>query len=359
MDNGGHVRLSKSLLCWYKEAVLAITEGVPGSGKSFWANIKQVEWLLAGQPVLTNLRIKSIPKWRVGQPGEYVFLEDTDFDINSLGKLPLLEKLSDIKERFPKSHPLVVIDECHDIFNARNWKVNDKGGFFSWIAQHRHMGVSVLLITQDYSNIDKFLRGRCQEFQRVENLVKDPKLGWFLWVIGKNIHRSIFFPNKKGAPNERKSYGFKIFFIKGRAAARYSSGQMHKLSLKDTFHRPSDLPRKLVVLFVFCMLVWGGAIGSRFLKAGPKEENDEIEFEVVEAPLFEAKIEGAFLQDDRVVLMTDQGDVLTTSTDIYEWQDRIGEKYVLQRRGATLRPWLSDLVDQQKKTALGANQSDL
>jgi hypothetical protein len=344
----------------FNEASLVIAEGLPGSGKSYESNSAQVEWLLSGNPVVTNLRIRSIPKFRVTPPGEYLFLEDADFDLDKEGRTRLISKLFDIKQRFPSSHPLLVIDECHDIFNARNWKDNDKGGFFSWIAQHRHMGISVLLITQHHGMLDKALRVRAQEFWWFENLVKDSKLGAWLWIIGRNVHRRVCFANKGGAPG-KLGYSVKLFKIRKKKAQRYSSGQIHKIGLADTFRGRSDMPRKVVVSCMIGMLVVLIAFGSRALANRIKVPAYLPSVPVLPykkpaaswpVPPVEGKLDGFYSSPTGaiVVIFDDGSEFQTTSTDAAEYEEKIGQKVAVIRPAVRKRLWMDDFKPSNKKS---------
>jgi zona occludens toxin (predicted ATPase) len=321
-----------SLFGFHYEAALFIADGQPGSGKSYFVSGKQVEWLLSGNPVITNLTIRSLPKFRVGSTGEYIKVTEDDFEVGEDGRLKLIDILIKCKSDHPKSHPLLVIDECHDIFNARNWKGNDKGGFFSWIAQHRHMGVSVLLVTQDYSLLDKALRVRCQEFWRFDNLVKDKSIGMFLYFIAPGIHRRICYSNRKGEPNSKKGYSIKFFRIRSDKARRYSSGQMHNLNIADTFRGKSDVPRKIGVFGLILVVVVLLTYGSRAFNSSAKPFVPVAVSTVYKLDDYEGKLESVYENDLGLVLVFEDGfEKQTTSTEISEYDEFIGKEMSFER----------------------------
>src|SRR6185312_8897230 len=72
---------------------------------------------------------------------------------------------------------MYVIDECHNFFNARAWAETGRDVLF-YLSQHRHLGDTVVWITQAVMNVDKQFRSVTQDYTYIRNLSKE-KMGLF------------------------------------------------------------------------------------------------------------------------------------------------------------------------------------
>jgi hypothetical protein len=72
---------------------------------------------------------------------------------------------------------MYVIDECHNFFNARAWVGTGRDVLF-YLSQHRHLGDTVVWITQAVMNVDKQFRSVTQDYTYLRNLTKE-KMGLF------------------------------------------------------------------------------------------------------------------------------------------------------------------------------------
>jgi hypothetical protein len=72
---------------------------------------------------------------------------------------------------------MYVIDEMHNFFNARAWVETGRDVLF-YLSQHRHLGDTVVWITQAIMNVDKQLRSVTQDYTYMRNLTKE-KMGLF------------------------------------------------------------------------------------------------------------------------------------------------------------------------------------
>lgn len=140
--------------------------GRPGSGKSYEAVVFHViETIKAGRMVITNLPlnlvaigaffpeavnlIQVVTKSASGGPLPFTSVNDFQFDWR--GK-------DDIG-------PLFVIDECHKFFPSSG----TSRAVLEWFAEHRHLGVDLLLITQTPKNISRPILDMVQVVYRVSN----------------------------------------------------------------------------------------------------------------------------------------------------------------------------------------------
>jgi hypothetical protein len=67
---------------------------------------------------------------------------------------------------------MYVIDECHNFFNARAWAETGRDVLF-YLSQHRHLGDTVVWVTQAIMNVDKQFRSVTQDYTYMRNLSKE------------------------------------------------------------------------------------------------------------------------------------------------------------------------------------------
>lgn len=162
--------------------------GTPGSGKSYEAVKKIIDNLKLGRTVCTNIDGMDLPESQ-----EYIksLLDMDDFTFRQrfrfLGKDQIrcfwkTEKIINLKfmqdadseiwddvavetnELICPRGSLIVIDEVHKHFNARDWNIKDANGVNAnrdlgdWASTHRHLGYDLVLITQDIDKVDKQVR---------------------------------------------------------------------------------------------------------------------------------------------------------------------------------------------------------
>ena len=304
------------LLGVYREACLMILDGLPGAGKSYYASRVATEWLANGHPVVTNLKLNSLPFDPLATWGEYKLLDGEEFRPVGTGeyrkevitsvkgrkevlvevmRLPALEVVDQVKLRNQGKHVLLLVDECHDFFGegAAEKKPLEMS---SWIATHRHRNVSVLLTTQHYSQIHAAIRKRCQEFRHVENLVKHPELGKFLWMFGRNIHVAYSCPNKGGAPDPKKELRTAVehFKVRKRHAQHYQSAQFNsaengRLVINGASSAWRRYLASFVVLCVVVRMVSAGVASFGSFGGKPRAQAAKL-LPVVPDPVVESKV---------------------------------------------------------------------
>lgn len=162
--------------------------GTPGSGKSYEAVKKIIDNLRIGRCVCTNIDGMDLPecqeyiknllgmddfifhtKFRYLQKDEILrfwetetiitpaFIRDFDNDVFE-------DQITETQELICPKGSLIVIDEAHKHFNARDWNVTDKDGrnpnklLGDWASTHRHLGYDLVLITQHIDKVDKQVR---------------------------------------------------------------------------------------------------------------------------------------------------------------------------------------------------------
>lgn len=142
--------------------MIEIFEGRLGGGKTYCAVERMVKYLASGGCVYTNISVKpdSIRKflrvryrWDL-QPGQLVVLQDQD--------------LQDFHRRTPAGTPesptLVVLDEVHLWFNARDHLLTDsvQRELIMFLSQSRKQHTDIIFISQSALNIDPQFRRLAQ-----------------------------------------------------------------------------------------------------------------------------------------------------------------------------------------------------
>jgi zona occludens toxin (predicted ATPase) len=153
--------------------------GTPGSGKSYDAVAKIMDNLRMGRVVCTNVDGMELQTCQ-----EYIKHSLGWSDSRLKSQLRILTK-SEIM-RFWKTEPvtrtiygdgdefpditetteelicphgaLIVIDEVHKHYNARDWQATASRELGDWASTHRHMGYDLILITQSIEKVDKQVR---------------------------------------------------------------------------------------------------------------------------------------------------------------------------------------------------------
>lgn len=146
-----------------------IITGELGAGKSLVAVGKIRDHLQAGLRVATNLNIfpeKMLPSWH--KRGELIRIPDfpTRDDLEAIGQGgPSPEE---------KTFGLLVLDECADYLNSREYGDKNRSGLLHWFRHARKLRWSVMFLVQDLEAIDKQLRkalgeyiGQCRRWDRM------------------------------------------------------------------------------------------------------------------------------------------------------------------------------------------------
>ena len=168
--------------------------GTPGSGKSYEAVRKIVDNLRLGRVVCTNIDGMESPQCQ-----EYLknLLDMDDYTFRRLfrhlssdqvRRFWNTEKIIDLQyqhdvegdvfqdlviekdELICPQGSLIVIDEAHRYFNARDWQAKSNRELADWASTHRHLGYDLILITQDIDKVEKQVRTLtewCYYFRKV------------------------------------------------------------------------------------------------------------------------------------------------------------------------------------------------
>lgn len=216
-----------------QEPFLQIWDGVPGTGKSYCLAYNQVEWRLAGHPVVTNLKIRAMPflwfrrKKRMAEWGEYVYLQDSDFECDQDTEPRFIQILNEVKARNPGKHILCVIDEAPDFYPQEDSRTLSKP-LKMWVRKHRHQDISLVLTAQSYDMIATVFRKLAKRYRIHKNLVGDPVLEKLLWWFGDNFHMAYSVTASRGKPVGKDIFDRRYYLIRGKSVgAFYDTTQMH------------------------------------------------------------------------------------------------------------------------------------
>jgi zona occludens toxin (predicted ATPase) len=186
--------------------------GTPGSGKSYAAAIKINQWLLKRRNVISTMafdvkRASRNGKRRIGKY-EYVFIRD-------LTPKQLVEFAEANHREGKEGQTLIVIDECHILFNPREYMQNGRKEWLLFFAYHRHYGFDILLISQQVISIDKQIRGMIEtefRYRKINNrgMWKMLPVTVFLviefWFVNKTKVSAHFFRYRRSVARLYNSY---------------------------------------------------------------------------------------------------------------------------------------------------------
>lgn len=217
--------------------ILAYT-GQPGNGKTLYAVSQIIDALVyTDRFICTNIPLKldnlsayiqiKYPNVSVDLSTRIMLLTEPEdvfyfYRFRSGGVLPdfqvekgihptqLIEKaksyFSLINQHSTQAGCLYVIDEAHDIYNARNWQTSSAMSLY-YFTKHRHLGDDVILITQHLPQIDKQLRNLISKFYVLVNY-NTRNLGIFR-MPGKFVAR-VYFDNPSPTLPPAEKISFKL-----------------------------------------------------------------------------------------------------------------------------------------------------
>ncbi|MEM0173671.1 MAG: zonular occludens toxin domain-containing protein [Sulfolobaceae archaeon] len=160
--------------------------GTPGSGKSFHLAKDIILRLKLGKNVIANFDINNkvigynAITWKFRNKikpklskikGSFHY-----WDFEELTVEKLVQFAKDNHKRAKENQTLLVIDECAIIFNSRAWDNKDRLKWIKFFQQHRKLGYTVILVSQNDRLIDRQIRSF------VEYEVKHRKINNFNWV---------------------------------------------------------------------------------------------------------------------------------------------------------------------------------
>lgn len=145
--------------------MIILYSGTPGSGKSLDVARQIMLKCKLGQNFIGNMIIKK--KYLENMKGKYLYV-----DTYSLDPDELMLYARKFHKHGVEHQTILVIDECQQIFNSRDWKRPIMKKWNSFFQVHRHYGYDVYLITQYDRLIDRQLRALI-EYDRIHRKVSN------------------------------------------------------------------------------------------------------------------------------------------------------------------------------------------
>lgn len=170
--------------------------GTPGSGKSCHMADNMIWWLNSGRRCIGTVTINN--KCLRKKHGKYSYVNIYDLKPSNLVKF---------SKRYFKNKPikenqiLLVIDECHRIFNPRDWNSKTRNEWLTFFAEHRHLGYKIILVAQNDRQLDRQIR--CQiEYEFIHRKVNN--YGFFGLILALLSGGSLFVCVKIWKPMREK-----------------------------------------------------------------------------------------------------------------------------------------------------------
>lgn len=163
--------------------------GSPGAGKSYHV-VKEVviQALLNGKNIITNLPLKM---GEIYKAFPQLVEQNNYVQVIAGERIKEIHKIVDAQKY---AGWVIIIDEAHDYWPS-NEAMKDEG-FKTWLSQHRHKFQNIVMITQDFTNINKFVRSMVQEryeFEKNESRGSEKSYmqDFFLKQSKKRVDRKI------------------------------------------------------------------------------------------------------------------------------------------------------------------------
>lgn len=139
--------------------MIILYSGTPGSGKSLDVARQIMTKAKFGQQFIGNMMIN---KELLGEnQDKYIYV-----DTYSLNPTDLIAYAKKNHVRGKEHQCILVIDECQQIFNSREWNRPIMKAWNSFFQVHRHFGYDVYLITQYDRLVDRQVRSLI-EYERI------------------------------------------------------------------------------------------------------------------------------------------------------------------------------------------------
>lgn len=288
--------------------MIQLLEGTPGSGKSYHA-VKEylLPWVRRGRRLYVAIDGFYLDRLAMFEDRQVADLEKQITLWNDLSAIPSL--LLSVE---PGS--AVILDEAQTIFRAKE-KV--PGEVLRWLETHRHMGIDVLLMAQDYRQITGGVT------RLVETTTKFRRMERF--GMGKRYQGFI-----RGNPEETEVIRTLIGKYDPKVYSYYSSyvgGAREERKVRSALGGPLVISGVLGLVGAVCFFTWGSWLGPSQAKALPppvsKSELQVLESKMTEktssagaesalVPTEKLHIQGGLTVGGHTYWVTAEGKILST-----------------------------------------------
>lgn len=233
--------------------------GVPGSGKSYHLAKEIYKHLQNGKNVISNFNVNSetvIPKGKK-QLGQFIYVDNKEWRNNAykstkkkaVDEFSYINGLINYARNFHKSYitkqgerkyyehqTILVFDECHNIWNSREWNRSDRLEWIKFFSEHRKFGYDVYFTSQDDKRIDKQLKGLLEDeylHRKMFNFVKSEELGKIL----RSVFGEWFVCIKKKYGMKKADAKMNVTYIHGEKKFYdfYNSSTVFAFNISDDF----------------------------------------------------------------------------------------------------------------------------
>lgn len=170
-----------------------LLSGTPGSGKSLDASRMMLHDLKVNSNtyVITNIPVK-IEMIHPNSRDRYKYIPTNLLDSTKYIENIILDYWNNHTAKNRKDAEGRIHfywDECQLQLNSRTWLANQKKGWPAFFALHRHYGMTIYLITQMQSMLDKQVRGQI-EYDIVHRKIERGGLGG--WLVSRIFGGGLF-----------------------------------------------------------------------------------------------------------------------------------------------------------------------
>lgn len=245
--------------------MIVIMQGVPGSGKSYEAVVYHIlPALQRGRKVITNMPLNV----EVFAEFDPAFADLIEIRMSDDPKRAMFSRASDYDSQWEGTdaetgmamHPLIVIDECHEALPPRAVPDDVKNVY----AMHRHRGFDIVLMTQNYRDIERSIIHRADHMIEVRN----NKARGF-----KNRYTRFFYrkvTDRKPELVQTRLYEAKYFPLYQSYTQGGSGLELGSVDVKKWWSHPIFWLGGPIAVILFSVAIWGAwSVGSKFL--GEKE----------------------------------------------------------------------------------------
>lgn len=185
--------------------------------------------LKKGQNVISNFEINEVyfKDCRPEKLGKFIYVNNYYWLNNSyksgggrmfsyiegLKNFALMYHERNDKNQIKEKQTLLVLDECQEIFNNRQWNRADRLEWCAFFREHRKYGYEVYLISQDDKVIDKQIR-QILQFEFEHRALKNYK--WFGKLLSFLFGGNLFVCIKRNYSIKGKDAKVNSFYFKGK-----------------------------------------------------------------------------------------------------------------------------------------------
>jgi hypothetical protein len=144
--------------------------GTPGSGKSYHM-AKEISFKLRlGRNIICSeeINLNKVSDFGRKKIGKFVHLPIEEMNPEYFYMYAYENHIKG-KEK----QTIIIMDECHRIFNPREWGRKDRKDWLIFFSEHRHIGYDIILVSQNDRQVDRQIRSQFEheiKHRKVNNM---------------------------------------------------------------------------------------------------------------------------------------------------------------------------------------------